>query len=223
MRHELNVLYWKIKGVPLLGNMHQKTGMTEVLTKYAEACKKKLDLDGKQKRQDALKNVKAKLHKLKHDYPERGNPLLWRSYIKPVDAALPREVQDFNDALARFQTQLAKSTNIEHYKAAMDMKVSGYAIGSAFWEAVKAEGGERLAFLASIAVKKDPRWIATNFIQEKAPHQINLSGDTRQKVWAAVNATPTHAAFTPAVPEVCRDLVRNHFAGFRSTFELRLT
>ena len=141
MRTELTVAYWKIKGVPFLGNMHPKTGMTEALTKYAEACKKKLDLAGKKARQDALKNVKAKLNKLKTDYPEKGNPLLWRSYIKPVDAALPREVQDFNDALARFQTQLAKSTNIEHYKAAMDMKVSGYAIGSAFWEAVKAEGG----------------------------------------------------------------------------------
>src|SRR5262245_2649120 len=110
MRHELNVLYWKIKGVPLLGNMHQKTGMTEVLTKYAEACKKKLDKDGKKARQDALKNVKAKLHKLKADYPEKGNPLLWRSYIKPVSAALPREVQDFNDDLARFGAKLVAST-----------------------------------------------------------------------------------------------------------------
>src|SRR5262249_18191762 len=150
---------------------------------------------------------------------EKGHPLLWRSYIKPVSAALPREVQDFNDDIAKFGAKLVASTNIEHYKAAMNMKGSGYTIGSAFWEYAKQEFSEEtMAFLASMAVKKDPRWICTNFIDARAPHRVNISSELRQQLSAAMNATPTHAALMPAVPEVCSALGRDTFRRFQHSF-----
>jgi Regulator of G protein signaling domain len=225
MRNELKVEFWKAKGVPHLNLVHQKTGMTDALTKYAEACKKPLDLAGKRARQEALKNLKAKLHKLKTGYPEQRHPKLWANYIKPVNAALPQEVRDYNHAIEKLGEALGKDgLTPDQFRATMNMMVSGFSIGSAFVEHAKKEfSAENLLFLTSMAVKKDPRWIATTFIPERAPQQINISSGTRQQVWAAVNAAPTHAALMPAFKEVARLLSNDTFRRFKHNFELQLT
>src|SRR5262249_7605341 len=128
MRSELNVLFWKVRGVPFLGNMHQKTGMTEGLTKYAEACRKILDPNGKKARQEALKNLKAKLKDLKTKYPEQIHRKLWASYIRPVDTALPREVQDYNQVIERFAAAFKPGLSPDRFNAALTPKLSGFSI-----------------------------------------------------------------------------------------------
>jgi len=227
MRTELKVDFWKAKGVPHLNLVHQKTGMVEAHTKYAEACKTKLDLAGKKARQEALKNLKAKLHKLKTDYPEPRHPKLWTNYIRPVNASLEKEVKDYNDALAKFDAALGKAgDNIEQYKAAMNIMVSGFSIGPALWALAGTDSTEHLAFLASMALKKDPRWIIKTFIKDgpnKATREINLPSETRQKVWAAVNAAPTYASLMEAFKEAVKAVRKEVLPRFRSEFTLQLT
>jgi hypothetical protein len=228
MRNELKVEFWKAKGVPHLTLFHQKTGMTEALTKYDQARKKKLDPDGAKARQDAMQNLKNKLDKLKREYTQQRHPKLWADYITKADPALRNDIKEYNDAITKFGEVLLRSPNIQQYKAAMSMMISGFAIGSAFWELAQKEfSTENLAFLGAMAISKDPQWIYNTFVPANAPQAINIAGAMREQVRTALAAAQSNAdrvaALMPAFHEIVELLYRDTYAQRFRTFKLRVT
>ena len=126
MQKELTVTFWKEKGVPHLGLLHAKTGMSEALAKYADAEKKGIGPDAKAAREAALKKIKEVLVNMKKNHPEPKNPKLWSNFIKACDMAVKMEVTNYNAAIDSMKI----SGKPEEFSKLMSMSI----VGKALWE-----------------------------------------------------------------------------------------